>query len=153
MPKFGRAICKRCNTCFIKEQDDQDCCSFLCNHRYRGSPTGRYTCCVCEIKVDVPFTSDAINPDVETTCSANCYRVLKLKKSPNLRKGIGESTKTEQFPVKKTKEQIANEKWASTHYKPRKPNPPGLSDKIECSRVFKKGAWDHYCKGRKWDRI
>lgn len=26
-------------------------------------------------------------------------------------------------------------------------------EKMEYERVYGKGAWDHYCKGRKWDKI
>ena len=142
MAKFNREICKECRAVFVKENESQQHCSFMCDVRSKGpSFRGcgiRYEKYICQACQRV-FNSSTINK----CCSDFCRG--QLKRSPR---------KTEE-----EKAEVQNRLWLENNSptkrleKCKRHSYEQLNKIEEYKRVYSKCAWDHYEKGRKWDKI
>lgn len=141
MSRWNRCICENCRVVFVKEKEDQKFCSYLCEKRHEGEgipgqSLAKYECQNCGRIFN--------NYNPRRWCSDFC------RKQMNKPGKVSEDHKSK----------VQNRLWIENrqiHHQVQK-NKHRLSyeemeRRAEIKRVFGKGAWDHYEKGRKWDRI
>lgn len=106
---------------------------------------GRVLCNNCKIL----FVPDC---DDQEFCSFEC----KHADSEGKRRFISGDRNTSKIKAKRKHLKEQNEKWVEEKRKHINRKILPLREVVrrqEYNRVFGKGAWDHYCKGRKWDKI
>lgn len=140
--RFGHTSCLRCKRTHVKG-DYYPYCGFDCKHIYENDngANGKYPVSDCE----------------------NCGRSFKC---PDSGEGRGSNKYCSKFcrtyaakSVKGTKKGVPinelNERWVSREKAPggRNPSYDKLNQEAERKRVFDDKGWDHYLRGRKWERI
>jgi len=142
MSKYGRKICKSCKIIFCPVYQEDEC--FLCisdkekKQVLNEKKIGRE--CICTHCNRNFFTGSY---QCKKYCSESCR-----SHSP---RGIPKKYKklTEEEKIK-----IQNEKWMNDENKKRKGKSlEQLNKEAEYRRVFDDDGWDHYLKGRKYDKI
>lgn len=142
----NRATCKKCNVTFVKEEDCQVFCHRCIVEDRTRALRDIYTmqCHRGKKKRECPVCGRTfVDYTKRKSCSTECANKLKHKTD---------------ITVAKNKNEKANEKWLQTQKPNGKRNkkvPPFelLSLKEEKKRVFDDKGWDHYIKGRKYDKI
>jgi len=140
MSKF-HAICPNCKRVFAKETKDQVYCGYLCEQYFQGKtcPGTSYKQKYCKV-----CGRGFLKSDFYKYCSNAC-KTEQNKGSTRLRheekiKKANErwlNRTEEDHPLKNVKRKSFKKKIAEMEYQ----------------RLYAKDAWDHYIKGRKWDRI
>ncbi len=133
-------LCSSCRKSFRPEYE-KDCLCNACHERKKltdNTLLNKSTCTKCgKEKLTINFFGD------KHTCRT-CYRYFyefgtyerKQKQETKIKEPISEK-----------------DRWLNK--KPRKGGKSirELNEISEYNRVYGKGAYDHYCKGRKWDKI
>ena len=141
MAKFNRHICENCHAVFVKEKEEQRFCSYLCESRFNGDyclgePLKSWKCAACDRIFNLPYE--------RSWCGERCRAALKSNQPVSTEARCASQNRLWlednqiQHQHKKNKRRISYEE---------------LERRSEYNRVYGKGAWDHYEKGRKWDRI
>lgn len=153
MGKYDRKLCQKCRVVFIPEVQEQVFC-------FR---------CACESKeLEMKnkyheMLKRTYNSDIVDLTCGYCGNVFKCRKRLQ-NKFCSHSCANHLYGRKKGadkyKKQIenSNERWVKgikqeDNLKGKGPPMHVLNKIAEHERVYGKGAWDHYTKGRKWDRI
>ena len=153
MAKFNRKLCERCRCVFCPDDEAQEyCVRCLIEFKHRdikdkyeqmrcdlfGSDIENRICVVCEME----FKSGTNR--MRKTCSDLCFSRIKSSCEKLKKSDYHEDV------IKKN-----NEKWLNNERKEKKKglSPDILNKKFEYKRVFDEKGWNHYLKGRKWDRI
>lgn len=141
MAKWNRKICPRCRKIFVAEKEDQEFCQTICADRWHGRK----------------LPGETIKHLSCKTCGVQFEALYRRKYCTHACAAHGYAYEGDSSHKKKIKE--ANKKWLNQDIeKNKKPRKKRLSfeeiiRRNEYNRVYGKGAWEHYEKGRKWDRI
>lgn len=156
MAKWGRLICANCNVVFVPDLKKQkECFRCLTEHREKkvrdeyemmrkrhfGTPI--ITCVCAECGKNFKKHKDLS----KLTCSPVCQF---KRQSRTMTKNTKEKKISQEQKIK-----LANEKWLKDEKpEPGRKMPLEVLNRIEeKKRVFDEKGWDHYLKGRKWDKI
>lgn len=141
MSTKSRSICPVCHRVFVKETYGQKYC-YGCtkNEEYRQFSL---SCPHGKIKTCPSCGKEFKTIDKKKYCSDVCSTFVKRGRPPSKEN-------------KKTSIEEANDKWVKRVPKDNKGNRVCFEELIrrdEYKRVFGKNSWNHYLKGRKWNKI
>lgn len=145
MAPMRRALCEKCRVCFVPEIPEQDHC-YRCleekkvNWDRQHLPNAKFKRCKhCKEIFGI------ISKNTKY-CSTACRHAAAANR--NEKKNIDYTYSVQQQKIAK-----ANARWAEDKPKRKGASLHVLNRKAEYKRVFDDRGWDHYNKGRKWDRI
>lgn len=140
--KFNRSICKKCRRIFVNQNNN-----YLCNTCLENNKIDEYW--------EKVYKS---NPKNCEKCGKLYYKPYKKNLCINC-KEIGNAD-TSKSKLKENKYLKLNKNWIEEKDLPTMGKKYGkrislerLIKNQEFKRVYGKKAWDHYEKGRKWDKI
>lgn len=142
---MSRALCEKCRVCFVPEIPEQVQC-YRCleekkvNWDRQHLPSAQFKRCRhCKEVFGVLSKSTKYCSDA---CRSNARYARQDKKKSNA-------------PYEKRLDAIAkaNTRWLEDKPKKNPLSPNELNRRAEYKRVFDDKGWDHFNKGRRWDRI
>lgn len=144
----NRATCNKCRVCFVKEYQNQPMCYRCLTEAVQRKKRDQYVrsrCLKGKERICECCGKKFFESRNRKTCSSGCrYKLVADKKR-----------KIEESLVESKKIQDANEKWliGDTKKKKKGKTLEQLDKEAEYKRVFDDKGWNHYLKGRKYDKI
>lgn len=142
MSKYGRKLCKKCKIIFCPVYQEEECHSCITDklkiELLNKARIGKK--CICSNCGKEFFSGDN---QYRKYCSYSCRSHSDV--------GL---PKKNTMVTEKEKIRIQNEKWLNKENKRRKGKSlEQLNKEYEYKRVFDDEGWNHYLKGRKYDKI
>lgn len=147
-----RKICDNCRVIFIPEFAEQNTCyKCLLEKKERkikdeylemrkqlfGANITERECIVCSKK----YKNDNRKP--RKTCSATCETSIRMARCGK-----------QKIKQKKTSIEKSNERWLNNEKSDYHPLPLDVQNEmLERKRIWDDKGWEHYLKGRKWNRM